>query len=108
MRFFVSCFGVADPTATSKPLVPPPSRTLRRSKSHWRPALGSISEDTAPPHRDRAAPASAGDAKRSSNTAAAAAADTAKARRLYSDDCDYGRVAMPAMMPAFSPTPFMF
>lgn len=87
MRFFVSCFGSADPTAATNSVVPPPSRTLRRNKSHWRPTLGSISEDTTPPHRERAAAASGGDAKRSKSTAAAA---TAKAhRRLYSDDCDY-------------------
>ncbi|KAG4960871.1 hypothetical protein AAZX31_13G267700 [Glycine max] len=109
MRFFVSCFGGAgDPTGSTKPLVPPPSQTLRRNKSHWRPALGSISEDTAPPHRERTAAASAGDGKRKENTAATA---TTKAhRRQYSDDYDYGprRVAMPSVMPAFSPTPFMF
>ncbi|TKY49002.1 hypothetical protein E2542_SST26426 [Spatholobus suberectus] len=107
MRFFVACFGAADPTdpaAATKPLVPPPSRTLRRSKSHWRPALRSISEDTAPPHRERATAASAGDAKRTNNSATA----TAKVhRRQYGDDYDYGRVVMPAIMPGFSPTPFI-
>ncbi|RDX57600.1 hypothetical protein CR513_63145, partial [Mucuna pruriens] len=89
--FFVSCFGAADSTAATKPLVPPPPRTLRRNKSHWSPALRSISEDTPPPHRDRAAAASAGDVKRSDNNNTTVAAATAKARpRRYSHDCDYG------------------
>ncbi|KAL2331526.1 hypothetical protein Fmac_019107 [Flemingia macrophylla] len=84
MRFFVSCC-VADPTAASKPVAPPPSR---RTKPHWRPALGPISEDTAPPHTE----SPAADAKRTTHTASASAsADAAgKARRQYTDDCDYG------------------
>ncbi|CAJ1956850.1 unnamed protein product [Sphenostylis stenocarpa] len=105
MRFFVSCFGGAgEPTAARKPVVPPPSRNLRRNKTHWRPALGSISEETAPPLRERdAAAEAAGDVKRIVNS------NTAKAqRRHYGEDCDYSRVVMNAIMPTFSPTPFMF
>ncbi|KAG2371870.1 uncharacterized protein HKW66_Vig0239910 [Vigna angularis] len=70
MWFFVSCFGgAADPTASTKSVVPPPSRTLRR-KPQWKPTLGSISENTAPPHRERATTAeSAGDIKKSENSA---------------------------------------
>ena len=86
MRFFISCFGgAADPITATKPVVLPPSRTLRR-KSHWRPALGSISEETAPPHRERTAmEASAGHVKKSDNSA------TTKSHRRHShDNCDYG------------------
>jgi len=86
MRFFVSCFGGgADPTTATKPVVPPPSRSLRR-KSHWRPALGSISEDTKPPHRERTpTAASAGDVKKRDN-----GATTKSNRRHYSQDYDCG------------------
>ncbi|XP_017424713.1 uncharacterized protein LOC108333749 isoform X2 [Vigna angularis] len=103
MWFFVSCFGgAADPTASTKSVVPPPSRTLRR-KPQWKPTLGSISENTAPPHRERATTAeSAGDIKKSENSAT-----TKSHRRHFSEGSDYGRVTVGAM-PAFSPTPFIF
>ncbi|XP_014521639.1 uncharacterized protein LOC106778577 isoform X1 [Vigna radiata var. radiata] len=104
MWFFVSCFGGAADTAATKSVVPPPSRTLRR-KPQWKPTLGSISEDTALPHRERATTAeSAGDVKKSENSA------TKKShRRHFSEGSDYGcrRVTVGAM-PAFSPTPFIF
>ncbi|XP_027344218.1 uncharacterized protein LOC113856558 [Abrus precatorius] len=103
MRFFVSCFGATAPT---EPLAPQPSPTLRRrNKRHWRPSLGSISEDNAPPHRDRP---SSSDVKRSNSTSNAATATSKLHHRHHSDDYDYGRAAAPAIMPAFSPTPFMF
>ena len=91
MRFFVSCFGgAADPTAATKSAVPPPSRTLRR-KPQWKPSLGSISEDAAPPHRERNATAdSAGDVKKSENSAT-----TNSHRRHFSESIDYGYCCWP-------------
>ncbi|XP_061348801.1 uncharacterized protein LOC133294168 isoform X2 [Gastrolobium bilobum] len=115
MRFFldfVSCCGCAvDPTNNLVP--PPPSQALRSKKRdapHWRPSLGSISEDNAPPQRERGTVASGGDLKRRSSTRAVAAATAKAHHRYYSVDYDYsyGRVAMSTIVPTFSPTPFMF
>ncbi|KAJ1394170.1 hypothetical protein SESBI_34395 [Sesbania bispinosa] len=78
MRFFrgfVSCACcTTDPSSPTKPLVPPPSRTLRRKKrvvSQWRPSLVTISEDATSPHTDSVTAPSGGDVKKTSSSAAA-------------------------------------
>ncbi|KAA8523760.1 hypothetical protein F0562_010183 [Nyssa sinensis] len=133
MRFFlefVSCCGYAcrssDPTATPSPppdetrsLVhsPPPSqpntcRYRRRKRGRvavsrsgsvveWRPSLGAISEDNVVPEKERP------EAVRSERILKRKVASTARVHvRTYSDDI--GRTPLRAIIPAFSPTPFLF
>ncbi|KAL1299370.1 hypothetical protein HN51_043818 [Arachis hypogaea] len=121
MRFlldFVYCCGTSnlrseDSGYSTKPLVPPPSQNFRRKKRgapDWRPSLGSISEDIAAAPRERGGPGAGRDVRRRSGGGAAVAPAVRVQRRYYSDDGDYDyrRNTMPTIMPAFSPTPFMF
>uniref|UniRef100_A0A5B6ZL02 Uncharacterized protein n=1 Tax=Davidia involucrata TaxID=16924 RepID=A0A5B6ZL02_DAVIN len=126
---FVSCCGPASrpsvatttppPAEETRSLVhsPPPSRTDNRryrrrkrermaasrsdSVAEWRPSLCAISEDNIVPEKDaRAAVGSERILKRK-------VASTARVHvRSYSDDI--GRAHLPAIIPAFSPTPFLF
>ncbi|KAI4322842.1 hypothetical protein L6164_022497 [Bauhinia variegata] len=123
MRFFlefVSCCGspsepavmerasleLRKETSTLVPAVRYNRRKKRgRAAQDWRPSLGSISEDNDPPQREREVPRNG--TVRSEREAKRKSASPAKVRcRSYNDD--FRQHSVPTIVPAFSPTPFMF
>ncbi|XP_004505423.1 uncharacterized protein [Cicer arietinum] len=129
MRFlleFVSCCATPEKRASESSvlaededrwLVPAPvvsvasasSRTRFRKKQRkagapdWRPSLGPISEDVVVP--PKAATITPGREAKKKTSARGA---TKVYRRSYSDVYQGSSSPVPTIMPAFSPTPFMF
>ncbi|KAL7103526.1 hypothetical protein ACP275_08G185000 [Erythranthe tilingii] len=120
MKFFlefVACGGSW--SSADKTIIPAvqeePQRPIGRKQGkgrgggrEWRPSLAPISEDVSTAER----------VNNVERTAAAAGwrrtlkrkiSSVSQRDRTRSSDCDYGRRApLPHVMPAFSPTPFMF
>ncbi|KAM7492655.1 hypothetical protein LguiA_035576 [Lonicera macranthoides] len=73
------------------------------SAADWRPSLNAISEDNVPVEREPRAAASS-----SERLIKQKVAPTARDRPRYHHTDDYRSAPFPAIIPAFSPTPFLF
>ncbi|KAI4333788.1 hypothetical protein L6164_018550 [Bauhinia variegata] len=130
MRFFlelVSCCGSANQCAaiertSSEPRSEETSTLVSAVRNHrrkkrgrtgptaaraWRPSLGSISEDNAHALSQREFSRSGVVGSEREVKRKSAAASAAKVRSRSYDD-DFGRHSVSTVIPAFSPTPFVF
>ncbi|XP_034702317.1 uncharacterized protein LOC117927053 [Vitis riparia] len=81
----------------------PKSSTRRRSSGQWRPGLSMISEDGVASAAERRRERVAGSEKKASQEGGS----RGRVRRT-SDSEEYSKLQLQMIIPAFSPTPFLF